>query len=112
MGHEVDPADLGPLPAGVHVEPWVPLTDALAEASVVACHGGSGTVLGALAAGTPMAVLPLFADQPYNARRIARLGAKLEVAEPAAVGKARTRPGAGAQSPAAAEIAAGAGYQR
>jgi UDP:flavonoid glycosyltransferase YjiC (YdhE family) len=69
----------------------VPLTDALAEASVVACHGGSGTVLGALAAGTPMAVLPLFADQPYNARRIARLGAGLEVAEPAAVGEAVRR---------------------
>jgi UDP:flavonoid glycosyltransferase YjiC (YdhE family) len=39
------------------------------------CHGGTGTVRGGLAAGVPLAVLPLFADQPYNAARVAELGA-------------------------------------
>ncbi len=91
VGREADPAELGPLPAGVRVEPWVPLADALAEASVVACHGGSGTVLGALAAGRPLAVLPLFADQPYNARRVHELGAGLAVDDPAALGGAVRR---------------------
>ena len=38
-------------------------------------HGGAGSVLGALAAGVPMALIPLFADQPLNARRIAELAA-------------------------------------
>ena len=47
----------------------------LAEAEVVVCHGGSGTVLGALAAGVPMVVLPHFGDQFANARRIADSGA-------------------------------------
>jgi UDP:flavonoid glycosyltransferase YjiC (YdhE family) len=28
-----------------------------------------------MAAGVPLAVVPLFADQPYNARRIAQIGA-------------------------------------
>jgi UDP:flavonoid glycosyltransferase YjiC (YdhE family) len=45
------------------------------HAAAVVCHGGSGTVLGGLAAGVPMVVLPLFADQPYNARRLEELGA-------------------------------------
>ena len=39
------------------------------------CHGGFGTVRGGLTAGVPMAVLPLFADQPYNAARVAEIGA-------------------------------------
>jgi UDP:flavonoid glycosyltransferase YjiC (YdhE family) len=42
-------------------------------------HGGSGSTLGALAAGVPLAVLPLFADQPQNARRGAEVGAGVAV---------------------------------
>ena len=30
-------------------------------------HGGFGTTLGALLAGVPQVVVPLFADQPHNA---------------------------------------------
>ena len=42
-------------------------------------HGGSGTTLGALAAGCPQIVFPLFADQAANARCIeaAQLGLSL-----------------------------------
>lgn len=47
----------------------------LAEADLVVCHGGSGTVFGALAAGVPVVVVPLFADQFENGRRIAVRGA-------------------------------------
>ncbi len=66
---------LGELPPHVHVERFVPQDDVIAHARAVLCHGGSGTVIGALAAGVPMAVNPLFADQARNARRIAELGA-------------------------------------
>ena len=63
--------DLGAVPTNVHVERWVPQADVLAHASVVVGHGGSGTTLGALGAGQPLVVVPLFADQPNNAARVA-----------------------------------------
>ena len=37
-------------------------------------HGGSGSVIGALAHGVPMVVLPMGADQPLNAARCEQLG--------------------------------------
>ena len=47
------------------------------HASALVAHGGAGTTLAALAAGVPMALLPLSADQPLNARRMVELGAGL-----------------------------------
>jgi UDP:flavonoid glycosyltransferase YjiC (YdhE family) len=73
--------DLGPVPKNVRVERWVPQKDALARARLVVCHGGSGTVLGTLAAGLPLIILPLFADQATNGARLARVGAA-RVVEP------------------------------
>ncbi|MFB6815359.1 glycosyltransferase [Streptomyces sp. NPDC056347] len=78
-GHHLDPADFGPQPPHVRVESWVPQEDVLREASVVVCHGGSGTVYGALAAGVPLVCVPLFADQPENARLVAGTGAGASV---------------------------------
>ena len=79
VGRETDIDALGPAPANVRVEPWVPQADVLGRASVVVGHGGSGTTLGALAAGLPLVVVPLFADQPENARRVAAVGAGIAV---------------------------------
>lgn len=70
VGRETDLAALEPLPANVHAEPWVAQPDALGEATLVVGHGGSGTTLGALAAGRPQVVVPLFADQPDNAAQV------------------------------------------
>jgi UDP:flavonoid glycosyltransferase YjiC (YdhE family) len=75
VGRDRDPAELGPLPGNVHAERWVPQADVLPHAAAMLCHGGFGTVRGALGAGVPMVVVPLFADQPYNARRVAEIGA-------------------------------------
>jgi hypothetical protein len=75
IGAEQPLEDLGPIPANVHVERFVPQDDVLAHATAVVCHGGSGTVLGSLAAGIPMVVAPLFADQPTNAQAVDSLGA-------------------------------------
>jgi UDP:flavonoid glycosyltransferase YjiC (YdhE family) len=44
----------------------------LDHADLVVCHGGSGTALASLAAGVPLVMVPLFADQFENARRIAK----------------------------------------
>jgi UDP:flavonoid glycosyltransferase YjiC (YdhE family) len=63
------------VPANVHVEAWIPQAGVLPEAAVVVCHGGSGTTFGALAAGVPLVVVPLFADQPANGRVVAAAGA-------------------------------------
>jgi UDP:flavonoid glycosyltransferase YjiC (YdhE family) len=54
----------------VRVEPWIDQAGALERADLVVCHGGSGTTLAALAAGVPLVMVPLFADQFENARRI------------------------------------------
>jgi UDP:flavonoid glycosyltransferase YjiC (YdhE family) len=71
VGHRFEVASLEPLPDNVHVERWVEQSAVLAEAALVVSHGGSGTTFGALAAGLPVVVVPLFADQRANAARIA-----------------------------------------
>jgi MGT family glycosyltransferase len=75
VGRDRDPADLGPVGPNVHVARWVPQADVMPHTAAMVCHGGSGTVRAGLAAGVPLAVLPLFADQPFNARRVTELGA-------------------------------------
>ncbi len=75
IGNDADPAALGALPANAHVERWVPQSAVMPHAAAMVGHGGSGSTLAALAAGVPLALVPLFADQPYNARRVEQLGA-------------------------------------
>jgi len=78
-GRAVEPAVLGSVPEHVHVEQWVEQASVLDEASVVVCHGGSGTTFGALAEGLPVVVVPMFADQAVNAGVVARAGAGIVV---------------------------------
>lgn len=75
LGTEVDPAALGPVPGNVHVERWVPQAAVMREAAAMVGHGGSASTLAAMAAGVPLACVPLYADQPVNAARVAELGA-------------------------------------
>ena len=73
-----DVSPLGPVPANVKVESYVPQSVAMACDAVVT-HGGSGTTIAALTRGLPQVVVPLFADQPHNAERIAAAGIGLAV---------------------------------
>ena len=82
VGHGFDLDSLGTVPDNVRVERWVPQNEVLARANVMVSHGGSGATLGALAAGLPHVVVPLFADQPYNAERVRATGAGLVVDPP------------------------------
>jgi UDP:flavonoid glycosyltransferase YjiC (YdhE family) len=83
IGRAADPAVLGPLPPGVSVERWVDQADVLSRASAAVFHGGYGTMIGALAGGTPLVGMPLFSiDQLMNARRIADVGAGLALDGP------------------------------
>ena len=75
IGRRFDASQLGPIPGNVHIESWVDQADVLTEAEVVVCHGGSGTTFGALAAGVPVVLVPLFADQFANSPKVAEAGA-------------------------------------
>jgi UDP:flavonoid glycosyltransferase YjiC (YdhE family) len=73
VGPHLDPSSLGPTPAHVRIERFVPLRATLPGCDVVVSHGGSGSVVGALAHGVPLVVLAMGADQPHNARRVEAL---------------------------------------
>ncbi|GAB7006136.1 glycosyltransferase [Nocardioides sp. AN3] len=76
VGRKVDPHDLDPWPSNARVLPWVPQEDVLAHAAAVVGHGGFGTTMGALAAGVPQVVVPLFSfDQVVNGDHVAAVGA-------------------------------------
>jgi UDP:flavonoid glycosyltransferase YjiC (YdhE family) len=73
VGRELKPQALGPQPANVRVERYVPQSLLLPHCELVVSHGGSGSVVGALAHGLPMVLLPIGADQPLNAARCREL---------------------------------------
>jgi UDP:flavonoid glycosyltransferase YjiC (YdhE family) len=76
IGDDRDHAELGALPANVHVERWVAHDAVVEHAAVVVGHGGYGTTLGTLRDGVPLVVLPLFSvDQWANAAAVAAAGA-------------------------------------
>ncbi len=89
VGRRVDPAGLGPVPANAHVEQWWPQDEVLAHATAMLGHGGFGTTMGALAAGVPQVVVPLFTfDQVVNGEHVAAVRAGLTVARgPGAVAR-------------------------
>ena len=76
-GRQIDPAELGPQPPHVRVQRWIPHEVLLPWCRAVVSHGGSGSVLGALAHGLPSVLLPIGADQPGTAARAAELGAAI-----------------------------------
>ncbi|SDP87635.1 glycosyltransferase [Lentzea jiangxiensis] len=85
-----DPALLGEVPGTVHVAGFVPQAQVLRRADLVVHHGGTGTVLGALAAGLPQLVLPQGADQFVNADVLAQTGAGAKLVGPEATADAVT----------------------
>ena len=74
VGDSVDPASFGPQAEHVRIERYIPQDDVLPSCDLVISHGGSGSVMAALAHGLPAVLLPLGADQPCNARRCVALG--------------------------------------
>lgn len=62
IGQDGDVDRFGEQPDHVRIEQFVPQTHLLPAVDAVVCHGGSATVLGALAHGVPVVVLPLATD--------------------------------------------------
>ncbi len=79
-----DGAALRNLPANVHVEQFVNQPAVLDLADLAVHHGGSGTLLAALASGIPQLLLPKGADQFFNADLVERAGLA-PVLEPAQI---------------------------
>lgn len=86
VGPRGDTAALEPVPASARVLEFVDQPRVLAGADVVVHHGGTGTVLGALAAAVPQVVIPQAADQFANAVRIDELGIGRSVPVPSTSG--------------------------
>lgn len=64
--------------ATVYSEP-PPLSEVLAEASMVVSHGGSGLTLAALVTGRPQVILPIHDESQITAGRVEHLGVGLAV---------------------------------
>ncbi|WP_248962144.1 macrolide family glycosyltransferase [Sphaerisporangium perillae] len=75
VGQHVDPADLGPLPAGFEVHRSVPQLAVLAEASAFVTHAGMGGCSESLWFGVPTVAIPQAVDQFGNAAMLEALGA-------------------------------------
>jgi UDP:flavonoid glycosyltransferase YjiC (YdhE family) len=75
IGRQNQPDMFGPQPAGVIIRSFIPQDELLPWCDAAVVHGGSGTMLGALAHGVPLLVLPQGADQWNNAERVAAAGA-------------------------------------
>jgi UDP:flavonoid glycosyltransferase YjiC (YdhE family) len=70
-----EPPPVKPGSENLRVESWVNEPDVVAHCAAVVCHGGSGSILTAAAAGVPLVIAPLFGDQHANARRVCAFGA-------------------------------------
>ena len=68
-----------PLPPNVTTTDWIPLAAALPHVAGIVHHGGAGTLMTALATGTPQIVVPGAGDRTRHARLVAARGAGLSV---------------------------------
>jgi UDP:flavonoid glycosyltransferase YjiC (YdhE family) len=78
IGPHGAPDAYGPQPPNVRIVRHITAHRAFLDCcDVVVTHGGAGTTLLAIAAGVPACFLPMHADQPVLAKRLADLGAGL-----------------------------------
>jgi zeaxanthin glucosyltransferase len=71
IGANLDPHQIGPLPANTIVVKRAPQIELLKRANLCITHAGLNTALEALAQGVPMVAIPVTNDQPGVAARIA-----------------------------------------
>lgn len=81
LGRDKDPADFGDQPSNVYIERYIPQSLLLPHCDLMVMHGGSNSLLQALDAGLPMVLIPLIADQFFNAAvtRTLQLGEVVEL---------------------------------
>jgi MGT family glycosyltransferase len=74
VGRSQDPARFGPQPEHIRIERYIPMSELLPHCDAVLTHGGFNTLMTALSHAMPVLVVPLGADQPFNAQRCAEVG--------------------------------------
>ncbi|MGW7539043.1 glycosyltransferase [Amycolatopsis sp. NPDC054798] len=79
IGQDGDIGRFGEQPDHVRIEQFVPQTQLLPAVDAVVCHGGSATVLGALAHGVPLVISPLASDHFEVAAQVHAAEAGLSV---------------------------------
>jgi len=82
LGHGTPREALGDVAGNIRVGGYLPQARILELASAVVSHGGYNTVSASLGAGLPLFLLPMGADQPFNAERCITAGAALGVIQP------------------------------
>ncbi|MFE1325567.1 macrolide-inactivating glycosyltransferase [Streptomyces sp. NPDC058741] len=88
IGKHVDPAEIGPVPAGVEVRDWVPQPAVLRQADLFVTHAGAGGSQEGLVTATPMIAVPQAADQFANAALLEALGVARTLSTEEATGEA------------------------
>jgi UDP:flavonoid glycosyltransferase YjiC (YdhE family) len=75
VGKDNDPRMLGPQPDSVHVERYIPQSELLPHCHLVVTHGGTGSMVSALAHGLPLLLVPQGANHFHNAEACVAAGA-------------------------------------
>lgn len=79
IGRQHDPAAFGSQPTNVIIERYIPHELLLPHCDAMLTHCGLNSIMACLALGIPMVAVPLTADQPRNAARLAALGAAVVI---------------------------------
>lgn len=82
VGDRLSREALGPVPANILVEPYVPQLPVLARAALCLTHGGMNTTSEALWHGVPLLLFPQHGDQHLVTARVTTLGAGLRITPP------------------------------
>lgn len=73
--HPLTEDQVAALPANFHYQEWVPGMAMAEKSDLLIHHGGHGSCMTGLCAGTPAVIIPTYSERESNARRIAAMGA-------------------------------------
>lgn len=83
LGPEEDALEgMPPTPNNFILRRTVPQLEVLRRCNAFVSHGGANSMHESLSSGVPLAVVPIFADQPSNADAVARTGAGVSFRHP------------------------------
>ena len=74
VGHQVEVAEMGEIPANFEVRPFLPQPEVLRHADVFLSHTGMGSTMEGLMRQVPIVSYPQTAEQAANGRRVQELG--------------------------------------